>query len=73
MYLPGRLVDTANTGYNKQGGYEYINKFEYLKTGRIQIIKAITEKMHYERGKNVEWSDNYYGFKKAGRLCGSQS
>ena len=69
--LLDKVMDIIDHGYNKKGGYEYINNFDYLKTGKMQIIKTITVRMHYEQGEDVEWSTNYfgdYGFKRAGRF-----
>jgi L-amino acid N-acyltransferase YncA len=67
--LLDKLMDYADTSYKKKGGYEYVNNFEYLKTGNMQILKTITVRMHYE-GDDAEWATTYfgdYGFKRAGR------
>ncbi|KAF2997942.1 hypothetical protein E8E13_005573 [Curvularia kusanoi] len=69
--LLDQMMTIANTGYNKKGGYEYVNDFEYLKTGKSQIVKTIIVRVLYERGDDTEWAANYlgeYGFRKAGRM-----
>ena len=69
--LLDQLMEYADTSYHKKGGYEYINNFEYLKTGALRILKTITVRMHYESDQDADWATSYfgdYGFKRAGRI-----
>ena len=69
--LLDQLMEYADTSYHKKGGYEYINNFEYLKTGALRILKTITVRMHYESDQDADWATSYfgdYGFKRAGRF-----
>lgn len=69
--LLDQMMYMSNTGYNKRGGYEWVNDFEYLKNGKSHTIKTILTNVHYERGENAEWATSYlgdFGFKKAGRI-----
>ena len=70
--LLDQMMYMANTGYNKKGGFEWVNDFEYLKSGSSRTIKTILVSVHYERGDDVEWTTSYlgdFGFKKAGRFA----
>lgn len=69
--LLDQLMDLANTGYKKKGGYEYVNNFEYLKAGKTRVVKTIVVNVHHERGDDVHWATAYLGacgFSKAGRF-----
>lgn len=69
--LLDQMMYLCNTGYNQRGGYEWVNDFEYLKSGKSRIIKTILVNVHYERGEDIEWATSYlgdFGFRRAGRL-----
>ncbi|KAH7389850.1 hypothetical protein BKA66DRAFT_510870 [Pyrenochaeta sp. MPI-SDFR-AT-0127] len=69
--LLDRLLEMANTGYNARGGYEYVNEFEYLKTGPSRVIKTILLNVHHEHGADIQKATDYlhsFKFIRAGRL-----
>ncbi|KAJ4991853.1 hypothetical protein SVAN01_02703 [Stagonosporopsis vannaccii] len=69
--LLDQLMYLSHTGYDKKGGFEYVNEFEYLKNGKHRTIKTILAGAHYERGAEIEWIADYlgeFGFRKAGRF-----
>lgn len=69
--LLDQMMYMANTGYNKKGGYEWVNEFQYLKNGKRRSIKTILASVHFERGGDIDWVAEYlseFGFRKAGRF-----
>ncbi|CAO2652355.1 Nn.00g006380.m01.CDS01 [Neocucurbitaria sp. VM-36] len=69
--LLDRLLEMANTGYNARGGYEYVNEYEYLKTGPSRVIKTILLNVHHQHGADVQWATDFlsaFKFVRAGRL-----
>lgn len=68
--LLDRLLEMINPNYTARGGYEYINKFEYLKNGPNRVVKTILVNVHHENGKDV-WQQkllNAFNFVRCGRL-----
>jgi len=69
--LLDQLMYLSHTGYSKKGGFEWVNDFEYLKSGKRRTIKTILASTHFEHGEDVEWMADYlgeFGFRKAGRF-----
>ncbi|KAH6644701.1 hypothetical protein C7974DRAFT_408362 [Boeremia exigua] len=71
--LLDQLMHISHPGYNKKGGYEYVNNFQYLRSGKTRLVKTILMDLrYYERGnEDIEWATGYlgeYGFKKAGHF-----
>lgn len=69
--LLDRLLDMANTGYNARGGYEYVNKFEYLRNGPTRVIKTIVLNVHHEHGADTQHITDYlspFKFVRAGKI-----
>jgi L-amino acid N-acyltransferase YncA len=71
--LMDRLLEMANTSYSARGGYQYVNHFEYLKTGPSRVIKTILLNVHHEHGQDIqaEWQNkflNAFKFQRVGRL-----
>ncbi|KAF1942927.1 hypothetical protein EJ02DRAFT_344468 [Clathrospora elynae] len=69
--LLDRVLEMANTGYNARGGYEYINKFDYLKTGPARVIKTIVLNVHHKSGEDPEWQMKFlkaFKFTRKGAL-----
>ncbi|KAF1844140.1 uncharacterized protein K460DRAFT_317343 [Cucurbitaria berberidis CBS 394.84] len=69
--LLDRLLEMANTGYNARGGYEYVNEFDYLKTGPSRVIKTILLNVHHQHGADIQWATDYlsaFKFVRAGRI-----
>ncbi|EUC46651.1 hypothetical protein COCMIDRAFT_92327 [Bipolaris oryzae ATCC 44560] len=71
--LVDRLLEMADTSYRLRGGYEYVNNFEYLKTGPARVIKTILLNVHHENGEHAEtgWQGKFLHackFHRVGRL-----
>lgn len=69
--LLDQLMYLSHTGYNKKGGFEWVNEFEYLKNGKNRVIKTILVGVHHGRGDDAHWVAEYlgeFGFRKAGRF-----
>ena len=71
--LIDKLLEMVDPGYHVRGGYEYVNDYEYLKTGPARVIKTILVNCHHENGEDVdnEWQGKFLKFCKfyrAGRL-----
>jgi L-amino acid N-acyltransferase YncA len=69
--LLDKMMEYAHPNYPARGGYEYVNDYEYLKTGEKRIVKTILISYHYERDENVSWVSEYlrpFGFLRAGNF-----
>ncbi|KAJ6192759.1 hypothetical protein J3E72DRAFT_399262 [Bipolaris maydis] len=71
--LVDRLLEMADTSYRARGGYQYVNNFEYLKTGPSRVIKTILLNVHHENGEHAEtgWQGQFLHackFHRVGRL-----
>ncbi|KAF5849430.1 hypothetical protein GGP41_006328 [Bipolaris sorokiniana] len=71
--LVDRLLEMADTSYRARGGYQYINNFEYLKTGPSRVIKTILLNVHHKNGEHAEtgWQGQFLcacKFHRVGRL-----
>ncbi|KAF2124698.1 hypothetical protein P153DRAFT_349850 [Dothidotthia symphoricarpi CBS 119687] len=54
--LLDRLLEMVNTGYNARGGYEYINDYDYLKTGPSRVVKTILINILHARKELPPWA-----------------
>lgn len=52
--LLDRLLEMVNTGYNALGGYEYVNEYDYLKTGPRRVVKTILLNVFHEHKAEKE-------------------
>lgn len=71
MCLLDKLLEMVNTGYNVRGGYDYVNEFEYLKTGPSRVVKTILLDVHHEHGKELGWQTKFlsaFKFVRCGRM-----
>lgn len=71
--LMDRLLEIVDTSYRVRGGYEYINNYEYLKTGPSRVVKTILLNVHHEHGEDAEreWQGRFLTeckFTRVGRL-----
>jgi GNAT superfamily N-acetyltransferase len=71
--LVDRLLEMADTSYRARGGYEYVNNYEYLKTGPSRVIKTILLNLHHEHREDAtkEWQGQFLNickFHRVGRL-----
>ncbi|KAH6872177.1 hypothetical protein BKA58DRAFT_381504 [Alternaria rosae] len=71
--LVDRLLEMADTSYRARGGYEYVNNFEYLKTGPSRVVKTILLNVHHENGEDLDagWRGKFLSackFVRVGRL-----
>jgi GNAT superfamily N-acetyltransferase len=71
--LVDRLLEMVDTSYRARGGYEYVNNFEYLKTGPSRVVKTILLNVHHENGEDLDagWKGKFLStckFVRAGRL-----
>jgi L-amino acid N-acyltransferase YncA len=71
--LMDRLLEMVDTSYRARGGYEYVNHFEYLKTGPSRVVKTILINVHHVNGVDPqeEWQGKFMKdctFSRVGRL-----
>jgi GNAT superfamily N-acetyltransferase len=73
--LLDRILDMVDPGYTLRGGYEWINRSQYLKNGCSRLVKSVNFAFPHESGKagdaEVFWLSRWFksfGFRKAGHL-----
>ena len=71
--LMDRILEMVDTSYRVRGGYEYINNFEYLKTGMSRVVKTILLNVHHKNGEDAQegWQGKFMKdctFLRVGRL-----
>ncbi|KAI4632777.1 hypothetical protein J4E80_000135 [Alternaria sp. BMP 0032] len=71
--LVDRLLEMVDTSYRARGGYEYVNNFDYLKTGPSRVVKTVLLNVHHENGDDLDadWRGNFLSackFIRVGRL-----
>ncbi|KAL1598777.1 hypothetical protein SLS60_007919 [Paraconiothyrium brasiliense] len=66
-----RILEMVNTSYPAKGGYEWINRGEYLKHGSSRVVKVINCNVPHEEGDDMVWMTDFmrkFKFRKAGHL-----
>ncbi|KAL5115691.1 hypothetical protein ACEQ8H_006403 [Pleosporales sp. CAS-2024a] len=71
--LLDKLLEMVNTGYKERGGYEYMNHFEYLKTGPSRVVKVIMLSVHIVQGEHDKSATEFlktFKFIRSGHVPG---
>ncbi|OAG03823.1 uncharacterized protein CC84DRAFT_1260897 [Paraphaeosphaeria sporulosa] len=66
-----RLLSIVNPSYPVRGGYNWVNRGEYLKNGPARVVKVINCHVYHEAGDDVVWVTEFmrkFKFRKAGHL-----
>ncbi|RMZ73084.1 acyl- n-acyltransferase [Pyrenophora seminiperda CCB06] len=71
--LIDRTLGFVNTSYRMRHGYEYINKYDYLKHGLTRVVKTILLNVHHLNAEEVDkgWQSKFLGdfkFRRSGCL-----
>jgi L-amino acid N-acyltransferase YncA len=71
--LMDRLLEMVDTSYRARGGYQYVNNFDYLKTGPSRVVKTILLNVHHVNGEDPQngWEGKFMKdctFWRVGRL-----
>lgn len=69
--LLDRLLETVSTGYQSKGGYDWVNRSEYLKNGAGRVVKTINVSVPHEDKEDTTWLTKFlrdFGFRKGGHL-----
>ncbi|KAF2683761.1 hypothetical protein K458DRAFT_368159 [Lentithecium fluviatile CBS 122367] len=69
--LLDRLLSTVSTGYQLKGGYEWINRGEYLKGDAGRVVKTINVSVPHEETDDMVWVSKFlkeFKFNKSGHL-----
>lgn len=51
--LLDRVLTMTDMSYTARGGYEYVNKFEYLKNGSSRVVKTILFNVLHKHGEEI--------------------
>ncbi|KAF2653066.1 hypothetical protein K491DRAFT_22897 [Lophiostoma macrostomum CBS 122681] len=77
--LLDRMLDMVDPGYSLRGGYEWVNRSEYLKNGCSRLVKSVNFAFPHEcldkademAGAETGWMHDWlkaFGFRKAGHF-----
>lgn len=69
--LIDRLLSTVSPAYPVKGGYEYVNRGEYLKTGAARVVKTILLSVPHAHTDDMGWMTKLmkgFEFSKTGHL-----
>ncbi|KAF1954739.1 hypothetical protein CC80DRAFT_549918 [Byssothecium circinans] len=69
--LMDRLLSFVSTGYPVKGGYDWVNRGEYLRKDAGRTVKTINVSVPHEENATIEWMHEFFKkfkFSKAGHL-----